>query len=144
MMKVIPCLRLVCGGQLLINRFSNALPASFEGASLLSIFHTMLIVTFFLYCVVIAFQEIMGRQFVEGKYFYFFGLFFQLFLFMGGLYVLNIFRGTNTAINWMAPIQVTSSVERATDANGEGTAKILSAARADTSNEMNKKEKNYF
>ena len=50
----------------------------------------LLTLSFVGYCIIMGLQEIRGQKFIEAKYFESFGIFFELMIFLGGLYLLSI------------------------------------------------------
>jgi hypothetical protein len=50
----------------------------------------LLTFSFVSYCLVVGLKEIKGRNSIEAKYFNVFGLFFEILIFVGGLYLITV------------------------------------------------------
>jgi hypothetical protein len=82
-MKIIPYLRLAWAAQMIITAFSrNEVPLNFISG--------LTGLTFILYCIIIGIQEIKNKHFIETRFFYIFGAFFEVLIFLAGLYVLKL------------------------------------------------------
>ena len=98
-MKIIPYLRFVWATFIILN-FVSRTNFNLDGVTGIEIFlialSGLISLTFSSYCVIIGLQEIKEEQIIDARFFEFFGLFFELLVFLGGLYLLNILFGHST------------------------------------------------
>jgi hypothetical protein len=92
-MKIIPYLRFVWATFIIVNFLSRTY-FNLDGGNgieiLLFALSGLISLSFSSYCVIIGLQEIKKEQVFDARFFEFFGLFFELLVFLGGLYLLNI------------------------------------------------------
>ena len=90
-MKLIPYLRFTLGVFVLIN-FLSRINSNKTGLRNFDIFATgfsgLLIFTFLLYCLLEGLQELRNMKLIQAKYFRTFGLFFEVLIFLSGLFIL--------------------------------------------------------
>lgn len=97
-MKIIPYMRFFLAVYILFNYISLTilnLPERNDMGNIglfFSIFSGVLTFSFISYCMIMGLQELINRQWMEAKYFQFFGLIFELLLFVTGLYLLFVLR----------------------------------------------------
>jgi hypothetical protein len=93
-MKIIPYMRFFLAVYILFNYISltilNLPEMNIMGdiGLFFSIISGVLTFSFISYCMIMGLQELINRQWIEAKYFQFFGLIFELLIFVTGLYLL--------------------------------------------------------
>jgi hypothetical protein len=94
-MKIIPYIRFLWAGYIIVapffeTRFNNI--AQGPVGSLSMIINGVIGFTFVLYCVVTGIQELTRKQLIDAKFFYFFGIFFEILIFLAGAYMVTVAR----------------------------------------------------
>src|SRR5688572_18809779 len=109
-MKIIPYLRFAWATQLIVNSISGTffLSATNQGPAVISFnfIKGLVGLTFILYCVIMAIQEIKNKQLIDAKFFYVFGIFFQILIFVGGFFILKVIHGIETIEVWRIALLV--------------------------------------
>jgi hypothetical protein len=92
-MKIIPYLRFVWATFIIIN-FISRTNSNLDAINVIEIFlialSGLISLTFSCFCVLIGLQEIKEKQIIDARFFEFFGLFFELLVFLGGLHLINV------------------------------------------------------
>jgi hypothetical protein len=92
-MKIIPYLRFAWATFIIVNFISrtNFNLDEVNGIGILFVVLSGLIsLTFSCYCEVTGLQEIKEEQIIDARFFEYFGLFFELLVFLGGVYLIKI------------------------------------------------------